>query len=139
MTEKQIVKFIKKRKIALLGSVGEDGFPTIKAVFKPRKIQGTVFYFASNTSSVRAEQWRNHEKACVYFYRKGIFSHTGVLLVGKMEVITDGSLKRELWHAGDKLVYRGGKSDPDYCILRFTAMRGRWYRDLNSGNFTISP
>ena len=36
-------KFIKRRKVALIGSVDENGYPNIKAMLSPRKIDGNDF------------------------------------------------------------------------------------------------
>lgn len=33
--------------------------------------------------------------------------------------------------------YKGGKTDPDYCVLKFTAKSGRYYCDLKSENFEV--
>ena len=51
ITGEYITAFIKKQKTVFIGSVDEDGFPNIKAMFTPRKIEGNCFYFSTNTSS----------------------------------------------------------------------------------------
>ena len=65
-------------------------------------------------------------------------SYTGVMLKGRMEVLTDQKTKDEIWRKGDGIFYKGGVTDPDYCVLRFSAESGRYYRDLKSGTFTIA-
>ncbi len=137
MNGKQIKKFVRHRRVAFLGSVDGEGFPNVKAVCAPRKIEGNDYYFLSNLSSARVAQWRENGNACLYFYRKGLFSYTGVIFVGRVEVVTEQTVKDELWRAGDKFIYKGGSSDPDYCVLKFTAERGRWYRDLKTANFSV--
>lgn len=59
------------------------------------------------------------------------------MLIGKMEVLTDDAIKREIWQNGDALFYKKGVTDPDYCVLRFTAERGRYYRDLKTESFEL--
>lgn len=59
------------------------------------------------------------------------------MLVGKMEVLTDQETKDKLWQKGDTLFYKGGKTDPDYCVLKFTAEKGRYYCDLKSESFEV--
>ena len=67
----RIEKWIRKQKVALVGSVDEDGCPNVKAMLKPRQIDGLRrFYFSTNTSSLRVEQYRNNPNACLYFYQK---------------------------------------------------------------------
>ena len=35
------------------------------------------------------------------------------------------------------LYYPGGVTDPDYCVLRFTAYDGRYYANFHSEDFQI--
>jgi general stress protein 26 len=50
-SRQQLMIFIEKQKTAFIASVDEEGFPTVKAMFAPRKIEGDSFYFSTNTSS----------------------------------------------------------------------------------------
>ena len=138
MDQKKIEAFIAKRKVAVICSVDEEGFPNAKAMLRPRKIDGLRrLYFSTNTSSMRVRQYRNEPKACVYFFRKGLIRYTGVMLKGRMEVLTDQEAKAMLWRRGDTLYYKGGVTDPDNCVLRFTAESGRYYCDLKTESFTV--
>ena len=94
-----IQKFIKKQKVSFVCSVDENGCPNVKAM----------------TSSLRVKQFLNNPNASIYFYHKGLIKYTGVMLVGKMEVLTDS----------------------DYCVLRFTAQSGRYYCDLKTESFEV--
>ncbi len=133
MTKEKIFKFIKMRNVAIISSIDENGFPNTKAMLAPRKIDGNDFYFSTNTSSMRVSQYKANEKASIYFYRKGLFSYTGVMLIGTMEVLNDQNIKNELWHMGDTMFYKKGKTDPDFCVLKFTAQKCRFYKDLKTG------
>lgn len=137
-TKEQIYEFIQKQKVAFIASVDEEGFPNMKAMFVPRKIEGDSFYFTTNTSSMRAQQYMKNPKASIYFFNKGRFRYEGVMLTGKMEVLQDEETKKEIWQAGDTMYYKQGVSAPDYCVLKFTAEKGRHYCDLKSESFVIS-
>ena len=138
MDSKKISAFIRKQKVAFICSVDEDGFPNVKAMLRPRKISGLhQFCFSTNTSSMRVKQYMNDPKACIYFYHKGLIRYTGVMLKGKMEVLTDQKTKDMIWRKGDRIFYKGGVTDPDYCVLRFTAESGRYYCDLKTESFTV--
>lgn len=132
MTKERVFEFIREQKTAMISSIDEDGFPNTKAMLAPRKIDGKEFYFSTNTSSMRVSQYNANEKACVYFYKRGRFSYTGVMFIGVMEVLTDQSIKDEIWHIGDLMFYKKGKTDPDYCVLKFTAQKCRVYKDLKT-------
>ena len=132
-----ISEFIKKQKTAFIGSVDEDGFPNIKAMFTPRKIEGNCFYFSTNTSSMRSQQFMKNPKASIYFYNRGRFKYEGIMLTGTVEVLQDADIKREIWQIGDTMYYAQGVTDPDYCVLKFTAVKGRHYCNLKTESFEL--
>lgn len=134
--EQTIGNLIDKQKTAFIASVDDGGFPNMKAMLSPRKREGIkTIWFSTNTSSMRVAQYRENPKACVYFMDKRFFR--GVMLVGTMEVLEDAGIKEELWEFGDKMYYPKGVTDPDYCILKFTAVKGRYYSNFKSENFEI--
>ena len=134
----KIAEFIRKQKVAFICSIDRDGFPNVKAMLKPRKINGLrEFYFTTNTSSMRVKQYLSDPKASIYFYHKGLIRYTGVMLKGKMEVLTDQETKDMIWRNGDTMFYKGGVTDPDYCVLKFTAECGRYYCDLKTEDFEV--
>lgn len=134
-TREYINEFIRKQKTAFIGSVDEDGFPNIKAMFTPRKIEGNCFYFSTNTSSLRSKQFMENPKASIYFYHRGRFKYEGIMLTGTVEVLQEDAIRRENWCTGDTMYYKQGVTDPDYCVLKFTAVKGRYYCDLKTESF----
>lgn len=135
---RKIERFIARQRAAFLGSVDEEGFPNMKAMLPQRKREGLrVFYFSTNTSSMRVRQYRDNPKASIYYYHKGLIRYEGVMLKGTMEVLEDEQTKKEMWRTGDKIFYPRGVNDPDYCILKFTAREGRYYCDLKTGSFPV--
>ena len=134
--EQTIGNLIDKQGVSFVGSVGADGFPNMKAMLPPRKREGIkAFWFTTNTSSMRVAQYRENPKACIYFMDKRFFR--GVQLIGTMEVLEDAASKEIIWRDGDTMYYPGGVTDPDYCVLKFTARSGRYYADFNSGDFEV--
>lgn len=134
--EKTIGNLIDKQNTAFISSVDEGGFPNTKAMLPPRKREGIkVFYFTTNTSSKRVAQYRNNKKSCIYFCDRRFFR--GVMLLGTMEVLEDAETKEMIWQEGDTLYYKEGVTDPDYCVLKFTASEGRFYSNLKTENFEI--
>jgi general stress protein 26 len=133
----KIFEFIGKQKAALIASVDKDGFPNVKAMLMPRKIDGNDFYFTTNTSSMRAHQYKENPKASIYFFNKGRFAYEGVMLVGTMQVLEDADTKEEIWRIGDTMYYHQGVTDPDYCVLKFSATKGRHYSRLKTESFDL--
>ena len=113
-----------------------NGFPWTKAMLKPRKREGIkTFYFTTNTFSIRVAQYKANPKASIYFCDAKGFK--GMMLRGTMEVLTDAASKEMIWHNGDEQYYPGGVTDPNYCVLKFTATDGRFYSDFYPRSFVI--
>lgn len=137
MNLQKIEKFIDKQKVCFICSV-DDGCPYVKAMLKPRKRKGLQeFFFSTNTSSMRVQQYQKNPNASIYFYHKGWIKYVGIMLKGKMEVLKDQNTKNMIWKKGDTIFYKKGVTDPDYCVLKFTAESGRFYCDLKTENFEI--
>lgn len=134
---KTIGGLIDKASISIISSTDDEGFPNTKAMLPPRVRDGIKhIYFTTNTSSMRVSQYMNNPKACVYFYDKRFFR--GVMLKGTMEVLQDSQSKEMIWHNGDEMYYSKGVTDPDYCVLKFTAQKGRYYCNFKSEDFEVS-
>ena len=136
MSTETIEKLIRNIGVSIISSVDESGFPNTKAMLPPRKRDGVkVFYFSTNTSSMRVQHYRNNAKACIYFFDKRFFR--GVMLIGKMEVLTDQETKEIIWKDGDTMYYPQGVTDPDYCVLRFSAEKMRTYQNFKSETISL--
>lgn len=132
--EKTIGNLVDKQSVAFISSVDGEGFPATKAMLPPRKRENIkTFYFTTNTSSRRVAQYRANPKACIYFCDKRFFR--GVMLRGTMEVLEDAASKEMIWREGDNMYYPQGVTDPDYCVLKFTAQTGRYYANFSSQDF----
>jgi len=134
--EQTIGNLIDRQSVAFISSIDDDGFPNTKAMLPPRQRDGIRrFYFTTNTSSMRTSQYRRNPNACIYFCDRRFFR--GVMLKGTMEVLEDAASKEMIWRPGDTMYYKLGVTDPDYCVLRFTATSGRCYSNFSSQDFEI--
>jgi general stress protein 26 len=132
--EQTIGNLIDEQGVALIASIDGEGFPNMKAMLPPRKREGIrEFWFSTNTSSMRVAHYQANPNAAVYFYDKRFFR--SVQLIGTMEVLTDSKTKETIWLDGDTQYYAGGVTDPDYCVLKFTAHKGRYYSNFKSEDF----
>ena len=130
MTKEQLFEFIKKQKTAFISSVDENGYPVTRAMLAPREFDGNAIYFSTNTSSKKVAQYLQNPKACVYFYERGRFKYQGATITGNMQVCTDQTTKDRIWRFGDKLFYKQGLTDPDYCVLKFVCEKADYYCDF---------
>ena len=131
MSPQTVQNLIDRAGFSLIGSTDEDGFPNVKAMLPPRRREGlSRFWFTTNTSSMRVAQYRNNSRACIYFLDSRFFR--GVMLVGHMQVLEDQASKEMIWQDGDTTYYPQGVTDPDYCVLRFDAIKYREYQNFRS-------
>lgn len=136
MSQKAMETVIDQVSVAIISSVDNDGFPNTKAMLPPRKRIGLKeFYFTTNTSSLRVQQYKANNKACIYFFNKRYYQ--GVMIVGHMEVLEDQETKNMIWQNGDELYYPKGVMDPDYCVLKFTGHKIRTYHNFKKDDLLI--
>lgn len=134
--EKTIGNLIDKASLTQICYMDDEGYPITKAMLKPREREGIkVFWFTTNTSSNKVRFFKHNPKASIYFVDKRFFR--GISLVGTIEVLETADAKERIWREGDTMYYREGVTDPDYCVLRFTATKGRFYSNFKSEDFNI--
>ena len=134
--EKTIGKMIDKSSTSFIAYVDDGGYPITKAMLKPREREGIkTIWFSTNTSSQKVSCFKKNPKASVYFIDKRFFR--GVSLIGTMEVLETAEAKERIWRKGDTMYYKEGVTDPDYCVLKFTAIKGRYYSNFKSEDFIL--
>ena len=127
-----------------IATVGQDGLPYIRAVENLRDRQrfaglAHVFdpiidqfatYFSTNTSSAKVSHIRDNTVASIYYCDPE--KHRGLMLGGRMEIVTNTELKHAFWLDGWERYYPKGKDDSDYTLLRFHPefARGWWENRL---------
>lgn len=134
--QNSVNRLLEQQNTAFVGSIDQEGFPQVKAMLAPRVREGFhIFYFTTNTSSMRVAQFRHEQRASVYFCDQLRFE--GVMFKGTMEVLEDPAAKQLIWQDGDTLYYPLGVTDPDYCVLKFTSLSGRYYNNFSSKSFEV--
>jgi len=138
-TKQKAEKLFKKVNTFIISCVGAEGFPHTKAVVPPKyRDSFNEIYFCTNTSSRFVAEITNNPKSSVYFYKRGLFIWEGCYLIGKMEIVTDKSIKERYWQNKYKGAYsEKGIVCPDYCVLRFVPIKGRFYSWYNLEDFDI--
>ncbi len=121
--------------IAMLGTNGDKGYPNVKAMIKMENEGLNRIWLSTNTSSKRVGQLVRDPKACVYFV--DFEQWMGLMLVGEAEVLGDMESRKRLWREGFEKYYPLGVTDPDYCVLRFTARSGNYYHALSNVTFEL--
>ena len=131
----EIADLVAKTGTIIVSSIDENGYPNSKAMWPVEKAGINMFFFSTNFSSNRTQQFLKNPKSCLYFLDNS--KTAGLMLVGETEVLTDMGIKKKYWHTGDEKYYSKGVTDPDYCILKFTAKKGNYYHALQKFIFDI--
>ncbi len=125
-----------KAKICYLSYIDGECFPVTRAMLRPREREGvTTFYLSTNTSSNKVANLITNPNASLYFVDTRFYR--GVCLTGTAEILTDEESKKRIWRMGDTMYYKKGVTDPDYCVIKFTATRGRYYAGFKNEDFEI--
>lgn len=132
---KAALSLVEDSGIAMVGSNGLDGHPLIKAMIKSGAEGLTTVWFSTNTSSARVSAFLADPRASVYFV--DVMEYRGLLLVGEMEVLSDRESRERVWRYGNEIYYPLGIDDPDYSVLRFTAVYGNYYHGLKNTTFAL--
>jgi general stress protein 26 len=114
------------KKIAFVGSINEHNVPNIKAMPVAKHHGLETFYFVSNHSEVKTEHYKRNFNACLYFKEGPMYKE--LVLEGVMKIFNDIDIKRPIWK--DAFISAFGKNgidDPDYCVLKFIAKKGRYH------------
>lgn len=134
--EQTIGNIADKCATAFISYIDDEGFPITKAMLKPRERNGIKeFWFTTNTSSNKVKFLRQNPKSSIYFVDKRFFR--GVSLVGVAEILETQEAKQRIWRDGDTTYYKEGVDDPDYCVIKFTAIKGRYYSNFHSEDFEV--
>ncbi|WP_368936681.1 pyridoxamine 5'-phosphate oxidase family protein [Bacillus sp. SH8-8] len=129
------LEMVNRSTVTMLGSVDEGKFPNIKAVLKLESQGIKKFWFNTNTSSKRIQQYKDNPKACLYFLESE--KYVGLMLIGNMEIIKDRELKAKLWRSSFEEYYPMGIDDPEYSILCFTSLKGKYYDGAKNIDFSF--
>lgn len=130
-----IIKLVDRQEVCFLSFLNESGFPTTRTMLNPRKRKGIKeFYLTTNSSSQKVRALLSNPKAGLYFYDRALYR--GVAFTGNVEIIHDQSVKDEVWRDMDIIFYESN-TDPNYCVLKFTAVSARYYQDYQSTDIQI--
>ena len=134
-TAKIVGSLIDKQDVCFLSFVDDEGFPSTRAMLNPRKRQGLQeFYLTTNTASKKVQAFKANPKACLYFYDRP--TYRGVVFKGTVEVLHNQNIKNEIWRDMDTIFYESN-TDPDFCVLKFTAQSARYYNNYQSVDFEV--
>lgn len=130
-----IIHLVDRQEVCFLSFIDENGYPSTRTMLNPRKRQGIKeFYLTTNTKSKKVQALLANPKAGLYFYDRPLYR--GIAFAGTVEVLYDQAIRDEVWRDMDIIFYKNN-TDPDYCVLKFTAISARYYQYYDSLDLKI--
>jgi len=108
---------MKQASTAVVASIDEQGYPRAVPMSNIKVEQMQTMWFSTGVNSEKVKHYRQNSRASICYYSGG----DGVSLTGDMEMIDDSAIKEALWLDWFFDHFPGGITDPNYCILKFTA------------------
>lgn len=109
----------------VLTSINEDGYPRASVVSNVQSDGVKKAWCATGLSSKKTKNFMKNPKASLCFWQNG----NSVSLVGTVAVKTDTQTKEALWQDWFVEHFPGGATDPDYCVLEFSAKEATLWID----------
>ncbi len=140
--KQECLKLMETANMSYLSTIGEDGFPQTRVMGNLRNEEqypglkrmfsehGEDFlvYLTTSASSTKMAQIKANPKVSVYYSKPSEFH--GMMLAGKIEVVTDGNLKKELWQEGWEIYWPDGPDGSQYTVLRLLPDFAKgWYKE----------
>lgn len=129
--------------VSYLGTIDDKGFPQIRAMTNLRDKSlypglAAVFeghqddflvYMPTAAASAKFAHIEANPNVSVYFCdAEGMRT---LLLIGRMEVVTDKDIKRQLWQDDWKIHFPDGVDGPEYNILRLLPTSAKcWFMPM---------
>ena len=126
-------QIIKTREDASFGVIDESGYPSVSAISLCNPENVSELYFTTTLDSNKAKRLQKNNKASICCYT----DMNNITLVGETEIFTDQETKNKYWQDWFIHVYPGGKTDPTYCVIKFTAKRASLWIDEEGAEFEI--
>jgi general stress protein 26 len=111
---------------SVLALIDFDGYPTASTLTLSKNDGIKSVTFCTLLDSVKVKRIRACNRASVCFSSPA--PECNITLVGKIEVLTDPKIKKEMWYDGLENHF-SGPEDENYCVLKFVTERYKFFID----------
>ena len=94
----------------------KEKFPHEASILEKHEKDPLVNYISTNTSSNKIKHIKENSSISMYYCKPE--EHKGIMLKGKVEIIDDMDLKKEIWREECIRYYPKGYTDPDFTLLK---------------------
>lgn len=125
---KNIIEIVSASDVAFLSTINLDDFPETRCMdnsFNKTINDNLNIYFACHANSPKEEQIKHNCKGSLYYVI--LDNMRNMTLFGKLQEVSDKSLKDSLWKESLAPYYQHGKEDPQYAVLKFIPTSYKYY------------
>lgn len=116
---------LQRCKVVVLTSINKEGYPRPVPMSKIKSDGISVIWMSTGLNSVKTKDFLANPKAGLCFQEQG----NSVALTGEVEVITDNTIKKEMWQDWFIEHFTEGASDPNYVLIKFVAKHATYWID----------
>ena len=109
--------------------IDEDGCPSSSMATASKADGFKWIAFCTGLFCNKVNRIKKDPRACVYLFDCKSFS--GISLRGEFEIITDQSVKDEMWYK-ELGNHFSGADDANYCVLKFTPRKYNLFVDFKT-------
>lgn len=121
--EQKAAALLEASNLVTVSSVHAEGYPRPCVMAKLKSDGFGTVWFATGTDSRKTADFKKNAKAGLSYHDQD----DSVTLIGKAEIIEDMDVKKEMWSDWLLAHFSGGVTDPNYCLIRFTAEEATYY------------
>jgi len=126
-------EFIRARNDASFSVLDENGYPSASAIWLMGHEGIAEIYFSTPAGSNKYKRLQKSSKACICAYAE----FDNLTLVGEAVILTDQESKNTHWQEPFIHIYPLGKTDPNYCVIKFTTKRVSLNISHQAAEFTM--
>lgn len=123
--EEKAIRLLSQCENVTVASIDADGYPRPVQMSKVSTKGFHEVWMATTADSVKVRDFRQNNKAGLCYDHYG----DGVALRGTVEVVTDDTIRKDMWHDWFIHHFPGGPSDPDYVLLHFVGKEATFWID----------
>lgn len=120
----------------VMSVIDEENYPAASMITAAKADGFKWIAFCTGIGWNKPNRLQKNPRSCIYLFDEKSFS--GISLVGKTEVITDGTIKKEMWYEELADVF-DGPEDERWCVLLFKPERYNIFIDNQTIRGTFDP
>lgn len=123
--QKEIFRKIKDHRTIILGTNGDNGYPSLRFVMVVAPAPDGELWVATGAGTRKTAEIKRDPRVTVLW--SDFNKWHNFYLEGTAEVIEDPAIKTKMWHDNWSYYWPEGPTSPSYVLLKITPLRGKLF------------